>query len=85
VIIEVGKKYKTYGGWEALIIWRREQVDPKTGNKIYGYYVVHKPNTAEESVPIGHDNFGRVGSIFAINEPPVYGEQHPADLKELVK
>ncbi|MDD5060760.1 MAG: hypothetical protein PHN44_00570 [Candidatus Marinimicrobia bacterium] len=70
-----GKKYKTVGGWEAIVIWVETQGFP------CGLYAIHKPNTDKESLPIRHDyETGKAMVTFAINEPPTYEASHPADL-----
>lgn len=75
--LEVGKYYRTYGGWKAIVIW---QVNKWT-NTNHNVLVIHKPNTSEESHVVSHTSEGRAITLFSVNEPPVYG-QHPADLKE---
>ena len=71
----VGKKYKTRGGWEAIVIWNSINSIPKN------YYVIHKPGTDDESHPISHDCFGKAYSSLSVSEPPSY-DLHPADLME---
>ena len=71
--IKVGKYYKTYGGWKALVIW-------KADNYIL---VIHKPKEEGESTVVNHDLKGKSVSILSVNEPPQYTEHHPADLKEI--
>ena len=66
---QVGKAYLTRGGWVAIVIWRTEG----------GYYAIHKPHLAAESVPIWHERSGAAGAAFGVNIPPAY-EGHPADL-----
>ena len=60
---------KTRGGWEAVKIWIRKD----------GFYVIHKPNTDYESVPIFHRNNGEATTGFSVYEAPCYGK-HPADI-----
>lgn len=76
--LEVGKYYKTYGGWKALVIWKVN----KWLNINHYVLVIHKPETADESNVVSHDSNGRATSILSINAPPQYTEHHPADLKE---
>lgn len=75
--IEVGKEYRTYGGWKAKVIWKC--VEPW---QLY-YYVIHKPGELyDESAPIMHDAYGYVHTNLSVNEPPTYTAEHPAQLKE---
>ena len=73
--IEVGKYYRTYGGWKALVIWKT--IDN------YNCFVIHKPKEADESIPIMHRMSG-IAYYFsaADNVPPTYEAHHPADLME---
>jgi hypothetical protein len=67
---------KTVGGWDAVIIWRRE-VSPAYWRCIYA---IHKPGTEDETPPIAHDpETGAPESAFSINEAPCFGA-HPATL-----
>lgn len=81
---EVGKYYKTYGGWKALVIWERcKQISV---NETQPYYlVIHKPKEEDESNVVSHDYNGKANSILSVNEPPQYSEHLPADLKEIWK
>lgn len=72
--IEVGKAYRTRGGWKALVIWR----STRAGG---GVIVIHRPHTEDESIPVLHDFGGIALTLFAVNPAPAYG-QHPADLVE---
>ena len=74
-MFEIGKTYKTRGGWDALVIWK------KTQGPIAYLNVIHKPNTEFESVVILHDEKGAVLETFSVNSPPFY-DGHPADLIE---
>lgn len=76
---EVGKYYKTYGGWKALVIWKVN----KWLNVNHYVLVIHKPETAEESNVVSHDSNGKAVSCFSVNEPPQYTAHHPADLMEI--
>lgn len=73
-----GETYKTVGGWEAKIVYI-----PCPGDtvRIYdGFWVVHKPNTEENSYPVWHDLEGVPGATLSINEPPLFDSQHPATM-----
>ena len=70
---ELGKYYKTHGGWEAKVVW------VATNN--IACFVIHKPDTPQESVPIAHDRAtGQSVSAMQIAAPPTYDQHHPADL-----
>ena len=71
-MIQVGKKYKTVGGWEALVI----HINNNTGC----FYAIHAPNTPNESVPIWHRTNGMAMSQFSIAEPPRFNKTLPADI-----
>lgn len=71
--LEVGKDYKTRGGWKARIIW-------KVAQRVE-FYAIHKPETDQETGPIHHKGDGKAVCILAVGEPPSYG-QHPADIIE---
>ncbi len=75
-MLEVGRTYKTRGGWDAVVIWHKS---PRFMVDADAYYAVHKPGTDDESVPIFHWPDGRAGTTFSINEPPSY-DGHPADI-----
>lgn len=71
-MVEVGKKYKTVGGWPALVIYISET---------NGYfYAIHEPNTLQESTAITHKLSGMAVSFFAIGEPPRFNHTLPADI-----
>lgn len=71
-MVEVGKKYKTVGGWEALIIYISD---------LKGFFwAIHAPGTINESLPIVHKNDGTASSAFSINEPPRYNKLLPSDI-----
>ena len=70
--MEVGKTYKTRGGWDAIVIW-------KTSTKFPMFSVVHKPQTDEEMPHIMHYPDGKHSTAFSVDETPSYG-QHPADI-----
>jgi len=80
--IKVGKSYKTYGGWDATIIWVQAEIKERTLTRASAYfYAIHKPGTKDESVPICHNiETGKALTSFSINEPPVYTQHHPADI-----
>ena len=90
--LEVGKKYLTRGGWEAIVIWEVSKPDNIRGGWGPAYWVVHKPGTKHESEPAlhcegkaiqQHDYVGRRIN-FEVGSPPSYG-QHPADLVAPIK
>ena len=71
---EVGKYYKTRGGWKAICVWIC-QSDIQDS-----IYFVHRPGEKNiESVPIIHNPLGIALSSFSVNDPPHYGI-HPADI-----
>ena len=78
---EVGKYYRTYGGWRALVIW---ECYSQFGGANQFYLVIHKPKEEDET-SITHDYNGKPRTTFSVNEPPTYTEHHPADLKEIWK
>lgn len=73
---QIGKTYKTRGGWDAVVIWgvSRNIVYPARG-----FYAIHKPYTDKESGPIFHGDSGEAKVTFAVNDPPTY-DGHPADI-----
>ena len=78
-ILKVGKTYKTRGGWDAFVVWKSTQSseDVSIGT---GVYVIHKPNTQDESCPIWHQDNGKVSNCtFGVNLAPCY-KGHPADI-----
>ncbi len=77
--LEVGKYYRSRGGWKAVVIWETTKISNLVTTY---YYVVHRPATKDESIPVCHDSNGRSQSSFSVNEPPSY-DLHPADLVEL--
>ena len=89
MILKVGQRYKTRGGWPAVVIWAKAEVIG-LGVSCGGtkFYVIHKPGTCDESPAMIHDFTGKgVGSaeLFMIGYPvPTYGlnYDHPADLIE---
>jgi len=73
MVAELNKTYKTKGGWDAQVIW-------VAANNL-ACYAIHKPQTAQESVPVAHDKTsGRAVPAFVVAGPPTYEEHHPADL-----
>ena len=71
------KTYKTYGGWDATVIWLFEK---KSENHTGPHCLaIHKPNTLEEHT-VQHTEKGVAYSLFSLNEPPTFSEHHPADL-----
>lgn len=84
--LEVGKYYKTYGGWKAIVIWDINKF--KSLVNWHGqpkYYIIHKPKEDGESAPIAHNSNGAAITTFSVVEPPRYESHHPADLKEIWK
>jgi hypothetical protein len=75
-MIKVGQTYKTYGDWEAIVIWKSAWLEGQEPS----YIVIHKPQTAEETMAYC-DEDGVAQSMFALNEPPTYESHHPADLR----
>ena len=72
-MVQIGKKYKTVGGWEALVIY----VSEKKGF----FYAIHRPDDAiHESMPIVHLFSGAAKSQFAIGEPPRFDKSLPGDI-----
>ena len=72
VMVQIGKKYKTVGGWEALVIY----VSDKKGF----FYAIHSPGDVHETPPIFHQFNGAAVSQFAIGEPPRFDKLLPADV-----
>jgi len=72
MIFEIGKDYKTRGGWKAKIVWT---------HSCGTIHVVHKPGEGEyvESIPVIHNEKGKAVGLLSVGEAPTYG-QHPADL-----
>ena len=81
--LEVGKYYKTYGGWKALVIWKcyKQEI---FGEEQQCYLIVHKPKEEDECLVSCNHN-GLATSTFSVNEPPTYKQHQPADLKEIWK
>lgn len=81
--LEVGKYYRTYGGWKALVIWKCYKQDILGEEQQY-YLIAHK-SKEEDEVITSCDYNGKAISTFSVNEPPQYSEHLPADLKEIWK
>lgn len=80
-MFEVGKSYKTFGGWEAKIIWMTEnKALDASGNPITynSYVVVHKPHSEEEVIIDGYFDDGSANPILSISNLPLYTFVHPA-------
>jgi len=76
-MLEKNKTYKTYGRWDALVIWLFAKISENhTGPHCVA---IHKPGTLEEHI-VHHTEKGIAYSLFSLNEPPTFGEHHPADL-----
>lgn len=73
-IVKVGQIYKTYGGWDILVIHLC------CNDWFDGFYAIHKPLTEDESPPIYHYEDGSAHTSFSVNEPPRYQEHLPADI-----
>ena len=69
--VRVGDEFTSRGGWLARVIWVRTDGS--------GFYTVHKPDTAEEVVPVYHFPDGRALPIFVVCPPPHYNGD-PADV-----
>ena len=78
--IKVGQTYKTYGGWEAIVIWVSFFKGIDGLEDINGFYAIHFPRTAAETTPIYHWGDGTAHSAFSVSEPPVSNKHHPADI-----
>ncbi len=78
--LKVGKYYKTYGGWKALVIWKCYNQEMLGETNQY-YLIVHKPKEEDECL-VSCDYKGIAVTTFSVNEPPSFGTHHPADLKE---
>lgn len=71
--VELGKIYKTHGGWDAKVIW--------VTRGSLGCFVIHKPGDAQESFPVAHDAVtGKALPAFVVGGPPTYDGDQPADL-----
>lgn len=71
-MVQIGKKYRTIGGWEALVVYIKFNKD--------FFWAVHAPNTANESTPTLHQANGMAIPQFAIGEPPRFNHTLPADI-----
>ena len=69
--LEVGKNYKTRGGWKAKVIWivQRPQGFPWA-------WVIHRPGEQFESEAMRHQADG----AYFVGAESMYLEEHPADL-----
>lgn len=81
--IKVGKYYRTYGNWKALVIWKCYKQNILPEEQQY-YMIIHKPEQEDERA-VTCDYNGKATTTFSVNEPPLYTEHHPADLKEIWK
>lgn len=75
--MKIGDKYKTYGGWDAEIIWQCRQQAYTT--YIPYFIAAHKPRTNDERI-VRHDGQGKAIASMTVDEPPFYDSPHPADL-----
>ena len=83
---EVGKYYKTYGGWKAKVIYKCRYNND--------FYAIHEEEEIPEiysilsekkyfcDYPVEHNEDGKAISVFSVNAPPLFESHHPADLKE---
>jgi len=71
-MVQVGKKYKTVGGWEALAIYVNHTQDL--------FWAIHAPHTPNESAPIMHQINGMAIPQLAVGEPPRFNHTLPADV-----
>ena len=71
-MVQTGKKYKTVGGWEALVIYVKNTQDV--------FWAVHAPGTPNESFPIMHQMNGMAMPQMAVGEPPRFNKTLPADI-----
>lgn len=78
-MFEVGRSYKTVGGWEAKIIWRSVHT---LVPEFISYCVVHKPYSGNEAIII-HSEDGKCYSSFTVPTPPLYDVPHPAWLTNI--
>lgn len=96
--LEVGKDYKTRGGWKARVIFETTMygrmseilvgVEPDETARLFpALYVIHAPGTTRETMPIIHAMSGHaIACVGLVLGPqlPTYGKiiDHPADLVE---
>lgn len=71
-MVQVGKKYKTVGDWEALVIY----ISEKQGL----FYAIHKPGDNLETVPIFHRLNGMAIPQLVVGEPPRFDKTLPSDI-----
>lgn len=78
-MVEVGKKYKTVGEWEALVIYVKYTQD--------FFWAIHAPGTPNETAPIMHQINGMAIPQLSIGEPPRFNKTLPSDIliKEEIK
>ena len=71
-MVQAGKKYKTVGGWEALVVYVKSTQD--------FFWAVHAPGTPNESSPIMHQMNGMAMPQLSVGEPPRFNKTLPADI-----
>lgn len=82
---EIGKLYKTHGGWKAKIIGELKS-GGAYGSISTGLIIIHKPdergkfNEYIEELKL-HNSTGQCRAALSVCEPPLYDCPHPADLQ----
>lgn len=71
-MVVTGKKYKTIGGWEALV------VHISSDNSVF--YAIHAPGTANETIPICHMSNGITVQTIAVPSLPRFNKAFPCDI-----
>ena len=71
-MVQAGRKYKTIGGWEALVVYVKFTQD--------FFWAIHAPGTENESTPIMHQINGMATPQLSIGEPPRFNKTLPADI-----
>jgi hypothetical protein len=71
-MIQIGKTYKTVGGWDAVVIYIKHTKD--------FFWAIHAPATENESTPTLHQINGMAMSQFSLGEPPRFNHTLPADI-----
>jgi len=94
--LEVGKDYRTRGGWKARVIFETTNyerllvnatgaVPDETSRLRPTYYVIHEPGTYRETLPMIHFPSGCIiHRIDTGDNPPTFGVkfEHPSDIIE---
>ena len=71
-MVQAGKRYKTVGGWEALVIYVKFTQD--------FFWAIHAAGTENESAPIMHQINGMAMPQLSVGEPPRFNKTLPADI-----